>query len=774
MSRPHKIGCILVFLCFATVFFVFSLPKAEAAASIYVAPTSGTFTLGSTFTVSIYVNTGGQAINAVEVNLSFPPDKLQVVSPTTGKSFIQVWVTQPSYSNLDGTIKFQGTIPTPGINTEAGLISTLTFRVKNIGTAVLKVLDNSKVLLNDGRGTNVLGQTTSGIYNLTFPPPQGPTVTSKTNPDQEKWYNNTRAVSFKWNAPQDIEGYSYILDQDPAGEPDGISEGVQTRVVYNNLADGVYYFHIKSLRQGSWGGVTDYVVRIDNTPPAVFKINFSPSDSTSNHRPIIDFATTDATAGIDRYELKLIPLDPPTALVGQNNTPFFIEVSSPYSRVLDEGKYDVVVRAYDRAGNYYQAESRLTIAKPFLDIIGVSALPWPVVGILAAILLGLLVYLANWIWKRHRQIEEYLIHGVLRHPSVSGKLKEFKEKQKEYGGGKGLIVILLLLTLGFGVFAREPAKAAQDPRTHLENISARDMSQFSQDQGATTKVYSLYSEEEPTQVLRKLAISRMGCGDFPVPLRCGFVAVAGATASLPRLADTGKSLATRAGDIFEVGSSNVRLEPPVVTLFPKSVSNDEILYIGGHAGAPQAQVLIYLQNIGTGSTLNQVAVTDKDGAWFYSFPQFLEAGHYIAWTQFKVANEVSPPSSKLDLFVAPTAIQIGNLRLNYEDFYLILLIIFAVAFFGLLTFVIYHGYHFRKKNRRLNQAIKEAEDSIRRGFAVLRRDIEAELDLIRRAKLRKELSAEEKLREEKLLKDFEAIGRYISKEVWEIGGTAEK
>jgi len=678
--------------------FLALLPSmAQAAASLYVAPPSGTFTLGSTFTVSIYLNTGGQAINAVEANLSFPPDKLQVVSPTTGRSLIQIWVAQPSYSNLDGTLKFRGTIPTPGINTDAGLISTVTFRVKSVGTAALKILDSSRVLLNDGRGTDILGQTTDGIYYLALPPPQGPIVTSRTNPDQENWYN-TKIVSFEWIAPPDIQGYSYVLDQDPGGEPDDISEGIKTRVVYSNLADGVYYFHIKALRQGDWGGNTDYIVRVDNTAPAAFKVNFSPSDRTSNHLPIIDFSTTDAASGIDHYELKIVALDAPTALLGQNSTPFFIEVSPPYSRTLDDGGYDVVIRAYDRGKNYYQAGGRLTITKPFLDIIsggglsiGGFILPWFYAGALAVVILVCLYYFGKWVWRRHCEIEEYIIHGILHHPSVAEKFKTLKEKQKEYGGsprgeagGKSLLVILGLIAVGFSVFLSHPVKAAQD------------------------------------------------------------------------------------------SVSNVRLEPPVVTLFPKSISNDEILYIGGHAGAPQAQVLIYLQEIETGSTQNKIAVTDKDGAWFYSLPQFLDAGRYIAWTQLKVADEVSPPSSKLDLFVAPTAIQIGSLRLGYEDFYFILLLIFAIAFFGLLIFVIYHCYHFRKKSRRLGQAIRDAEDSIRRGFAVLRSDIEAEIDLVRRAKLKKELSAEEKLREEKLLKDFEAISRYINKEVWEINETSEK
>jgi hypothetical protein len=691
MLEPQKFGRFAAFLgVLAACLFIILPTKADAAASLYVAPPSGTFILGNTFTVSLYVNTGGQSINAVEANLSFPPDKLQVVSPTTGKSFIQVWVSQPTYSNENGTLKFQGTIPTPGINTDAGLVSTVTFRVKTPGTATVRFLDSSRVLLNDGRGTDVLGQKTDGIYYLTLPPPQGPVLTSRTNPDQEKWYNDNSVV-FEWAAPLDIGGYSYILDQNPVSEPDDISEGVKTRVVYNNLPDRTFYFHIKALRQGAWGGVTDYVVHIDRTPPAAFQINFSPGRETSNHRPIIDFRTTDETSGVDHYELKIIPLDPPLALAGQNTTPFFIEVGPPYSRNLDDGRYDIVVRAYDEADNYYQAESRLTVTEPLFEIVsgagvrigGVYTLGWPYVGILSLILLAVLAYLTRLAWKWHSEVEEHLGRGAHEHPAVSGKWQALKEKLKEYGsslhggaGGKGLTVLLIVFAAWALWFA--PCPALANP------------------------------------------------------------------------------------------ADNVPLEPPVVTLFPKSISNDEILYIGGRAGAPQAQVLIYLQQTETGTTLSETAVTDKTGAWFYSLPQFLDAGHYIVWTQLKVAEQTSPPSARMDLVVAETAIQIGSYRLSYQDFYFILLLVFAVAFLALLSFFLYHTYHFRTKTRRLNEMIKEAEESVRRGFSVLRHDIELELNLIRKAKLSKELSVEEKLREEKLLKDLDVVSNYIGREVWKV------
>ena len=62
-------------------------------------------------------------------------------------------------------------------------------------------------------------------------------------------------------------------------------------------------------------------------------------------------------------------------------------------------------------------------------------------------------------------------------------------------------------------------------RTHLKNTSARDMSQFPQDQGATTSEYWTYSEEEPTMGLRVWPISLWVAVIFPYRLRCGSVAV---------------------------------------------------------------------------------------------------------------------------------------------------------------------------------------------------------------------------------------------------------
>jgi len=185
-------------------------------------------------------------------------------------------------------------------------------------------------------------------------------------------------------------------------------------------------------------------------------------------------------------------------------------------------------------------------------------------------------------------------------------------------------------------------------------------------------------------------------------------------------------------------------------------------------------VIITLQRIESGESYTYTIKTDKNGEWFYSFGQFLTPGSYELWTQLKVGEELSVPSAQLKLAVAPTALQIGQTRISFERLYGILLIIFLLGFLILLTLVAYHHRRLRNAKARLSEEIHEAEESVRRGFAVLRKDIQSELALVHHMKASRELSLEEKLQEEKLIKDREWANAYIGKEVWDIEGVAHK
>src|SRR3989344_4740843 len=168
---------LFVSICLITLTSVTEV-NAAGSASLSLSPVQGSFIVGNSFDVSIFVNTNGNDINTVEGNLKFSSDTLQIVSPSTGQSFISVWITQPTFSNEEGTIHFAGGLPSPGINTTAGLVSTITFRAKAPGIGTIEILPNSKILLNDGKGTNVLTSVARGTYGLTFAAPGGPGISS--------------------------------------------------------------------------------------------------------------------------------------------------------------------------------------------------------------------------------------------------------------------------------------------------------------------------------------------------------------------------------------------------------------------------------------------------------------------------------------------------------------------------------------------------------------------------------------------------------------------
>src|SRR3989337_811218 len=110
LSKRH----LLVFVsAVACAIFLFQGREALAQgqkARLFLSPTTGSFLADSTFEVGIIVDTDGEQINAVKTDLKFPTDKLQVVKPSAGGSFISIWIEQPSYSNKEGTLSFMGGI----------------------------------------------------------------------------------------------------------------------------------------------------------------------------------------------------------------------------------------------------------------------------------------------------------------------------------------------------------------------------------------------------------------------------------------------------------------------------------------------------------------------------------------------------------------------------------------------------------------------------------------------------------------------------------------
>ncbi len=389
---------ILIFLIL-TPFFA----KAAPQAALFLSPAAGSFVVGSTLDVSVILDTKGAAINTIEVELLFPPDKLQIASPSVGQSIVQLWPAPPAFSNREGRIYFVGAIPAPGIITSQGVVMTLSFRVVSPGGGEIKFGEKTKVLAHDGRGTDILRQSPSVFFKFLVPPPLGPQISSPTHPDQERWYKDTNPV-FTWSNGQYASGYSYTIDKDPAGFPDTVPEGTSATASFENLKDGIWYFHLRGQAGGSWGGVSHFVVKIDSSPPAAFKVNVSPGLRTANKTPIFRFFTTDSLSGFDHFEMKIIPLA--QKIVSES---LYFEVASPYqASSLETGRYQVIVRALDKAGNSQDEAITLNIVGALNQFIGSDGIdlilffaPWSTLVNIGFILVIIVALVLCGLWQQH-------------------------------------------------------------------------------------------------------------------------------------------------------------------------------------------------------------------------------------------------------------------------------------------------------------------------------------------------------------------------------------
>ena len=380
----RKIFITIAIFCLS---FSFTPVSHAGNASLYLSPSSGTYTVGNTFSVAIKVNTGGIAINAGEGSLVFPPDKLEVVSISKSESIFNLWTTEPTFSNSSGTINFGGGAPQPGYTGAAGTIITATFKAK-IACNVNVNFSSGAILANDGQGTNILSSLGSANYiikaktTITQPPIEQkpkeqtpiiketketeqptikteitkPEITSSTHPDQNAWYNNND-IKFKWELPYGITGVSILLNEKPDSNPGPVSDGLFSIKDYENIEDGIWYLHIKFKQKRDWSEIEHFKIQIDTEPPEQFKIEVE--QKRDLEWPILHFKTKDRMSGISRYEIKI------------NGEDFIANSDQPMLSVpaLAPGKYTTIVKAVDKAGN-----ERLAIA----DFV-ISALEAPII-----------------------------------------------------------------------------------------------------------------------------------------------------------------------------------------------------------------------------------------------------------------------------------------------------------------------------------------------------------------------------------------------------------
>lgn len=138
---------------FLSMFFftAFGLNLVQAA-ELYIRLPSQPIYKNDVFPAEIQIKNQDQSINAVQADLNFPADLLEVIDLDKVGSILSLWPKEPSFFNTSGIISMSGGLFDPGFQGQNGLIVKIYFKAKNTGEAILKFLPSSKALLNNGLG----------------------------------------------------------------------------------------------------------------------------------------------------------------------------------------------------------------------------------------------------------------------------------------------------------------------------------------------------------------------------------------------------------------------------------------------------------------------------------------------------------------------------------------------------------------------------------------------------------------------------------------------
>lgn len=387
------------------------LPSTTRAATLKLSPTSASIAVGTSITATIFASSADQALNAVSGVLSFPMDLLQVVSVSKVSSLLSLWVVDPTFSNIDGTISWSGIVPNPGYIGSSGRIFSIQFRGKKVGTAKVTFSSISQVLANDGNGTDILTGTQPATITIVLAQPQlespavPPPVTSSntdllanivssTHPDQTQWYKLSHAV-FDWTNAQGVSAVRLGYDKDADGKPSVLySDPVSHKEL--DLGDGIWYFHVQEKDASGWGPISTYKVQIDTVAPFPFALAFPNGTTTVQFNATIpvQFTAQDALSGIDHYRF---------SLDGKESTVSAEEGGRPYAVPSgDLGIHVLAVQAYDKAGNVRSAEGKFTAVGKVSSQSPLFTFGWLAVNYLSIILvvlaiLGMLLFGAWYI-----------------------------------------------------------------------------------------------------------------------------------------------------------------------------------------------------------------------------------------------------------------------------------------------------------------------------------------------------------------------------------------
>lgn len=133
------------------IFIAFILPFSSDAAQIFFGVHEKNIGLNSKMEMGVFLNTGGEPINAIEGEIIFPADFFEFQGIYNGNSLLTFWIKQPVLIS-QGVVSFSGIVP-GGFAGPKGYLFSIILKTKQRGESLIISSNNEKILLNDGDGS---------------------------------------------------------------------------------------------------------------------------------------------------------------------------------------------------------------------------------------------------------------------------------------------------------------------------------------------------------------------------------------------------------------------------------------------------------------------------------------------------------------------------------------------------------------------------------------------------------------------------------------------
>lgn len=220
-------GAILLVFSFVSLGVVFGESKilsimgfvSTPKTATFVIPPKGQYRIGEIFPMKLEINSAENAINAVQADIGFDPDKIEVVEVSSKDSFANIFI-QKEVNNEGGWARLTGGLPNPGWTGTGGTFGTVYFRGKSPGVVVVNFLPSSMVLANNNAGSNILKELPAVSYLI---------LPDKVTPEEEQEQNKLLTSSNVVGATTDSKQLVFFNTETVLGAHTGATIGKEVK-----------------------------------------------------------------------------------------------------------------------------------------------------------------------------------------------------------------------------------------------------------------------------------------------------------------------------------------------------------------------------------------------------------------------------------------------------------------------------------------------------------------------------------------------------------------